>query len=333
MSNQYLFLSPDRGVRVHVRRSSGETIDGWIFDSSQYELLVALDPDGNEVRWLPNDEDGLFIEFLYEEPRANFTQFNQDQLAELQNRLAEPVTQLLTTTDLNGLRRVGIRLFENTALLERFIRQAQVEPTPTWLQPEMFVEARASFAELLSLLNQSAASQVLQIVDASPLAGPFLASSSLWERLILPSETVQFIDDLSSIATWGATETSFDSAQTLGRTERTNVEVAFSIERLAAWNQDRVMSVTERLLGPTGDDSMNPGKGKRFRWAEAWSKTITGGLLVAVDLAGGGASVLGGPLVIAGAIAPVAASVYKGGNLVAKGFHQMGDIADGLDAV
>jgi hypothetical protein len=315
---QFLTPAPELGVHIRVVRNSGEVVEGWFLDDSVFGLLISLDSDGNRVRWLPPFEAGRVIEYQWEEPRARFAETGWAGLGDLTERLTEPMTNLLTRIDANRLRALGQALSNTTDRLARTMELSYEEPvTPPWDDPDIFVTARQHYGDLVAVLEHSHAPAIVEIMENSPSSQTLRTIESSWERSVIADGTARMLRDIDSIAPVGA-ETQHGSS-------------ALQTERLESLSGYRVAIVTERLLGPEGDDFSNPGRGRRFRWTAGWLRVVGGGLIAVVDIAGGVAMAIGGPPAMAIGAAGVATSLYKGVSLAAEGLDELGRIADGLE--
>lgn len=209
----------------------------------------------------------------------------------------------VTTIDLNRLRTIGSDLSEGLTSFAEFLDLSDQESTPTWYDPTAFVVTRNAFLELARTLREYELDEGLSEFAYSL---PVATWPSPWERLFLPAVAMRTLEAASN-ADW----------------------VGFGTPEMSKWTPSRIESVWKSLQGSVGDDSSNPGRGRRFRWVGAWVKVASGGLAAAVDIAGAAvATVTAGPVGFVAAAAPTAASIIAGGKAVSKGLSELGDIDD-----
>jgi hypothetical protein len=302
------------GTKVTVdRRPSDEAIEGWLFADSPLGVFLALDPRGEDVRWFrPGTWWG--ISYHHEQERASFAPPNQrersQELRALADAFRRPVETALDRIDFNRVKYVNKRLTNASHDIYDIRREY-------WRSPELFLLIRDSYTELSDEAMRSGLAETI---------------AEYWPRL-RPYVTPGFLPIVDVLPRW------FYDLRTVvaeARDEEIDLEPSFGRSYLEYLTYSTVVSVSEKALGRTGDDSPNPGRGYRYRWAAGWLRVASGGIIISGNVGLWIAAMLPGSAVTlsfadAPHLVPLVASVTAGEALGVKGLKELADVASTID--
>jgi hypothetical protein len=316
------------GVYVTVSLKDGQVLKGWLRGELPNGVLLAVDPDGKDIRLI---EDYSGMSYDWREKRATFAipdgENLDNKLRKLDDGLRGPLERSFSRIDYRALKRFTRRAPELTRDIEEYSRHS------SRMFPE-YDSPRGQLADfVLARVDESIDlhEEVFQEFEQSELAGTVSQFGAELSKLpadqALPYVDREFIGGSSSSLEGGRGPVS-DRPWTLER------------HRIAL---RRTREVRTRLvtaaLAPTheGDEALakdeKPKRGRFWRWGGASLRILAGTGLAVANGALGLTAGLATTITSVGATAVpiyvgVATSIYYGVTQAADGLEKIGGIMD-----